>query len=117
MSNHSWRLSVAIIMASGLIGCGQDWTKQGGTRAELEATKSSCENQSNSRFPPLIQPEVTSSGTTEPAATNCFSTGYGVNCVPTGGQSHPAAVDQNQAARNSAVRSCLMSNGWTPAKD
>jgi len=49
-----------------------------------------------------------------------MGTGYAVNCYTTGGQYSPPAymmVDQNQGARNSAVKSCLYAAGWVPVKD
>jgi hypothetical protein len=43
-----------------------------------------------------------------------------VNCFTTGGQYMPPVympVDQNQAGRNSGVRSCLFAAGWQPVKN
>jgi hypothetical protein len=100
--------------------CTQYWAKPGGTGTEFEATKSACEVQAYSQFPPVMQQVMLTSGYTTPIQTSCSGTGYAVNCLTTGGQYMPPVympVDQNQAGRNSAARSCLFAAGWRPVKN
>jgi hypothetical protein len=102
-------------------GCApQLWAKPGGTPLQFEQTKSFCTTQSYGMFPPVMQPLMVSPGYVMPLQTTCFGGGHAVNCFTTGGDYIPPTfvpVDQNQGARNSAVRSCLMATGWQPVKD
>ena len=114
-SDISFRLTAAIGLA--LAGCATKWTKPGATEQEFEVTKASCIGRASSRFPPAMQHIQIGSGYTTPMQTQCFGTGYSVNCTTTGGQYVPPAfmdVDANTGARNSDVRSCFFENGWTP---
>jgi hypothetical protein len=98
----------------------QLWAKPGGSPAEFEVAKAGCNTQSYSMFPPMMQQIMVTSGYTTPMQTNCTNVGYSVSCFTTGGNYVPPVympVDQNQRARNSAVRSCLMTAGWQPVKD
>jgi hypothetical protein len=110
----------ALLASLVLSGCTQYWAKPGGTPAEFEATKASCEQQSYGQFPPMPMPVMISPGYTTPIQTTCNGFGYSVSCTQTGGQSYPPScitVDQNQGARQGAVRSCLFEAGWQPVKN
>jgi hypothetical protein len=104
-----------------LAGCAsQLWAKPGGTPAEFEGAKAGCNTQSYAMFPPMMQQVMVMAGYVTPVQTSCSGGGYAVNCFTTGGNYVPplyVPVDQNQGARNSAVRSCLMTAGWQPVKD
>ena len=109
-----------VLVAIALAGCTQYWAKPGGTPAEFEATKAACQAQAYSQFPPMPQQVMITTGYTTPLQTSCAGSGYAVNCFTTGGQYVPPAyitVDQNNAARNSGLRSCLFAAGWQPVKN
>ena len=111
-------VSLAIMLPL-VASCATKWEKPGATEAEFEGTKSACQAQSYSQFPPLPQQVMIRSGYTTPMQTQCFGGGYYLSCDTTGGQYFPASymtVDNNQGARNSAVRSCFFEHGWTPQK-
>lgn len=102
-----------------LAGCATKWSKPGASPAEFEATKASCNSRAYSRFQPAMQSVQISSGYVTPVQTQCFGTGYNVQCTSTGGQYIPPAsimVDQNSNARNQDVRGCFFEQGWTPDK-
>lgn len=68
----------------------------------------------------MMQQIMMTQGYVTPMQTSCTGTGYAMNCFTTGGnyiQPVYMPIDQNQGARNSAARSCLMSAGWQPVKD
>lgn len=112
------RVAVMICLIS-LTGCGTKWSKPGASEAEFEGTKASCASRAYSRFQPVMQSVQIGSGYTTPLQTQCFGTGYNVQCTSTGGQYTPPAsimVDQNNNARSQDVRSCLFEQGWTPNK-
>ncbi len=117
------RVVPALLIGSALTlsGCApQLWAKPGGTETEFEGTKAACNSQSYQQFPPMMQQVMTMQGHTNPMQTSCNGTGSFVNCYTTGGDYVPPVympVDQNQGARNSAVRSCLMNAGWVPVKN
>jgi hypothetical protein len=108
-------ICVALLTAS----CATKWSKPGATEAEFEGTKSACSGRSYSQFPPAMQQVMIMTAYTTPLQTQCYGTGYAVNCNTTGGQYIPASymtVDNNQVPRNAAVRSCFFERGWTPDK-
>jgi hypothetical protein len=116
------RGGIASVLLAGLTvaGCTQYWAKPGGTPSELEATKAVCERQSFAEFPPMPQQVMVGTGYVTPMQTSCTAVGYTTSCVQTGGQFIPpsyALVDQNQGARQSAVRACLYQAGWQPARN
>jgi hypothetical protein len=102
-------------------GCSpQLWAKPGGTEVEFEGAKASCNTRSFAEFPPMPQQIMIMAGYTTPIQTSCSGGVYAVNCFTTGGNYVPPSyvtVDQNQGARNSSVRSCLMTAGWQPVKN
>lgn len=110
-----------LFVAVALSGCApQIWAKPGGTPVEFEGTKAACNAQSYSEFPPMPQQIMIMAGYVTPVQTSCTGSGYSVNCFSTGGNYVPPAyvtVDQNQNARNSGFRSCLMTAGWQPVKN
>lgn len=110
-----------LLVAVALSGCApQIWAKPGGTSVEFEATKAACISQSYSQFPPMPEQIMIMAGYVTPVQTTCSGGGYTVNCFSTGGNYIPPAyvtVDQNQNARNSGFRSCLMTAGWQPVKN
>jgi len=113
---------IALILAAiALSGCSpQIWAKPGGTSVEFEGTKAACNAQSYAQFPPMPQQIMIMGGYTTPVQTSCSGAGYTVNCYSTGGNYVPPAyvtVDQNQNARSSGFRSCLMTAGWQPVKN
>jgi hypothetical protein len=63
---------------------------------------------------------MVNAGYVTPIQTICNGYGNAVSCTQIGGQFYPPAyvtVDQNQGARQSAVRSCLFQAGWQPMKN
>jgi hypothetical protein len=110
-----------VLVCLSLASCApQLWAKPGGSPAEFEGAKEGCNTQSYSMFPPMMQQIMVTSGYMTPMQTNCTNVGYSVSCYTTGGNYVPPVympVDQNQGARNSAFRSCLMTAGWQPVKD
>jgi hypothetical protein len=120
MAVSKFRTALACALTIGTTGCTQYWAKPGGTQLEFEATKSACQTQAFAQFPAMPQQVMLTTGYITPVQTSCAGSGYAVNCFSTGGQYVPPAyvtVDQNQGARNSAVRSCLFEAGWRPVKD
>lgn len=113
---------VALLLAAvGLSDCSpQIWAKPNGTSSEFEGTKAACIGQSYSQFPPMPQQIMVNAGYTTPMQTSCSGGGYSVSCFTTGGNFVPPSyvtIDQNQTARNSSFRSCLMTAGWQPVKN
>jgi hypothetical protein len=110
-----------MLLCLALAGCAPEfWAKPGGTPAAFEGTKAACTTQSYAMFPPVMQPVMMSPGYVTPMQTICNGDGHFANCFTTGGNYVPpmfVPVDQNQGARNSAVRSCLMAAGWRPVKN
>jgi hypothetical protein len=99
--------------------CVTKWSKPGATEAEFEGTKSACDGRSYSQFPPAPQQIMIMAGYVTPMQTQCYGSGYYVNCNTTGGQYIPPSymtVDNNQRPRDAAVRSCFFEQGWTPDK-
>lgn len=102
-----------------LAGCATKWSKPGATSAEFEATKGSCSARAYSRYQPIMTSIQIGSGYTTPLQTQCFGTGYNVQCTTTGGQYVPPTsmmVDQNNNARDQDIRACFFERGWTPDK-
>jgi hypothetical protein len=98
----------------------QIWAKPGGTPAEFEYVKAGCSAQSYNMFPPVYQEVRVQPGYYTPMQTSCYGSGVANNCFTSGGYYVPPTfvpVDQNQGARSSAARSCLMMAGWQPVKD
>lgn len=113
------RLVCVMVLAVALDGCATKWTKPGATTAEFEGTKASCISRASARFLPHMQHIQIGSGYTTPTQTQCFGTGYNVNCTTSGGQYIPPAfmdIDANNGARNQDVRACFFEAGWTPDK-
>jgi hypothetical protein len=112
-------LVLALAIMPLIAACATKWEKPGATEAEFEATKSACQSRSYSQFPPMPEQVLIMAGYTTPMQTQCSGAGYYSNCYTTGGQYIPPSymtVDNNQAPRNSANRSCFFEHGWTPAK-
>lgn len=112
--------SLTILLLTFLVctsGCATKWVKLGATEHEFNAMKASCEARAQSKFPPLMRQQQISSGYTTPMTTNCYNTGYQVQCYSTGGHYVPPrymAVDDNYHARQSDIESCYYENGWRP---
>lgn len=110
---------VILALVATLAGCAQKWEKPGGTDVEFQSTLSTCRGRAFSMFPPNNYTIQTSAGYTTPAYTSCSGYGYSANCITTGGQYNPPTymtLDRNDSARDQAVESCLMSNGWRKAE-
>jgi hypothetical protein len=108
-------ICAALLTAS----CATKWTKPGATEAEFEGTKAACAGKAYSQFPPAPQQLLIMAGYMTPLQTQCFGSGYSMNCNTTGGQYIPPSymtVDNNQSARNASVRGCFFEHGWTPEK-
>jgi hypothetical protein len=114
------KLLIFFAVLFSLPSCAQRWAKPGGTDAEFQVTRSSCEARSFSQFPPFMQSVQVGQGYTTPISTQCTGWGPNVNCYTTGGQYVPPTfvnVDRNSDTRRRAVSACLMQNGWTPVDE
>jgi hypothetical protein len=111
-------LGLGVLLA--LAGCVEHWAKPGGTRAELDFAKASCEAESYTRFPVAPQQIMTSPGRWLPPETQCWTTNGKTQCRTIGGQWLPPTfrmIDLNDNARDSARVACLYRNGWVLADD
>nr|WP_294519150.1 hypothetical protein [uncultured Rhodopila sp.] len=114
-----WRC-IALGACAAVAACTEYWAKPGGTPAEFEAAKANCQTRAYADFPPALRQVMVSPGYTTPLQTVCNGGPNASNCIMTGGQYSPPSfmmVDQNEAGRNSAARSCLFAAGWQPAKN
>nr|WP_294510637.1 hypothetical protein [uncultured Rhodopila sp.] len=114
------RSSIMFGACVAVAACTEYWAKPGGTPAEFEAAKAACQSQAYAQFRPVMQQVMVSPGYVTPLQTICNGGQYGTNCYTTGGQYLPPSfmmVDQNEAGRNSAARSCLFAAGWQPARN
>ena len=117
IKSRSLVLFLALVTLS---ACAERWEKPGATEQDLDAAKSSCFTRASAQFPPLVRLVPVTDGYTTPVTTNCSSGRNSTSCTTSGGQYVPPTmgqVDDNQKARDQAVRACLFEHGWHIAKD
>ncbi len=102
--------------AAFLAGCAEErWQKDSATDADFAAVKASCADKALARFPVELRQKRIGDERMTPLAARCSGSGPTLRCVTTGGQYVPptyAAEDENERAREAAVRDCLIKNGW-----
>jgi len=92
------------------------WTKPGADAQDFDRDKVACLAQSYQSAPVSNTSVPLGGGYTQPAYTNCYGVGYGINCTTTGGAYIPpptVTIDQNTGARNAVFNACMYSLGWT----
>ena len=104
-----------------LAGCVDHWAKPGATKAELDAATAHCETDSFSKFPAAMVTTLASPGYLAPLRTECRAGRDGRQvCYTVGGEFVPpvyTTVDANAQPRRASFRGCMVSGGWTLARD
>jgi hypothetical protein len=101
-------------------GCAREWSRLGTTEQQLNADKLTCE-QDAARLYPVIHDAPVSYRPTAPSKldTSCVQQSGFNNCDTAGGAGTPASAvnrDANGYDRDAAVKSCLVSKGYTYKK-
>jgi hypothetical protein len=120
MNNRTVLPAICILVSMLLSGCAERWQKPGASQEDFQAMKSSCENSSRLRFPPMLRLVQNEDEHTTPITTTCSGAGAARVCSTSGGRYVPptfSSVDDNKSARDQATRACFLENGWRPVKE
>ncbi len=116
----AWKIGRGLGLVLALAGCVEHWAKPGGTRAELDFTKATCEAESHALFPVMPQQVMSSPGYMLPPETQCTTSNGKTHCRTFGGRWVGPTfriIDLNDNARNNARIACFYRSGWVLADD
>lgn len=110
------RIIFALGALSTLMACNpvELWYKSGADKNKLNSDFVNCRVRATQSVPVNTQVRTTPTYVT-PVQTNCYSTGYSVQCNTTGGQVHGGntySYDANSALRNDVVAQCMTQQGY-----
>lgn len=110
---------VLSILSVSLCSCAREWSRPGTAEHELNADKLSCEQEAARLYPVIHDSPLTYRPTSSSKLDTSCVQQSGLNNCDTAGSAGTASGmngDANGYNRNAAVRSCLVSKGYTYKK-